>query len=387
MVELFLIFLFLFIKYRDRLWDFNYDRLNAYLTEKESRHGVARWGLIQTGWMMLTLFFYVRPASHCSYMGKYYAMLAAHPFSFDPANPVPHRILTSLLSYLMFMRGQLIIVTNLLIAATLIFVVYLYFRKSKSEPADAFVAAAIIAFSTVTLNTVYYGGYNDSLSFLLVFLMWMLRRQRMVFYLLFFLGLLNRESVAFLIPWFVLISFAPGDRITRRAIELLTGFGGSMGVYYLFRNWIAQHQEIQYSATYYLSELLSNPLGMLGYHFDAFGLGGFAVFKLMWVVPLAAMISMWRAGKMREHASIALLLLCSAGQLLIAYDTTRLLALAFMILPLSLLHLYGSNAFNFKRWILPLFLLNLFVPNLMVAGAKIDIMQSLVSYGISYALR
>ena len=382
MIEVFIAFLILYLKYRERLWEFNYERLNVYLLGRESRYGIIRWGLIQTGLIMAAVCFYVTPSSHCTFMGRHYAQLAADPFGFDPSNPVPHRILTSLISYAIGLRGQLIIVTNLLIAAALIFALYRYFRTIDLQPADGFMAAAFIAFSTVTLNTVYYGGYNDSLTFLLIFLMWAFRRKRVLFHVLFLLGLFNRESAVFLIPWFAFISFEGEISVTKRSVELLIGFVLSLAIYALFRAWIAQHEAIEYSMPYYLRGLIENPVELLRTHFENLWVGAFAVFKLAWVLPLAAAIAMWREGNRKGVISMLLLVLCSAAQLLVAFDTTRLLAMSFMIIPISLIYLVRTDAFESRRWVVPLFVCNLLVPNLMVAGSRIDQMQSLLAYSI-----
>ena len=387
MIEVSLTFLLLCYKYRGSLWGFDYAKLNSALARREARYGITRWGLLQTGLVMLAVFFYVRPASHCAFMGKYYAALAASPFGFDPSNPVPHRVLTSLISYLLGMHGHLIIVTNLLIAAALLFVIYTYFRRLLAEPAAAFLATATIAFSIVTLNTVYYGGYNDSLSYLVIFLMWALRKQRLMFYGLFLLGLLNRETLVFLLPWFAFISFEPSDSRARRLLELLAGFGLSLGLYLLFRFWLSQHQEIQYSAAYYLRGFFENPLGMFQYHVDNVGLGLFSVFKAMWLIPIAAALAMWRQRDRGEIVSLILLLLGSASQLLVAYDTTRLLTLGWMIMPISLLYLFRNDVGRVRQWILPVLVLNLLIPNLNIAGLKIEVMHSLLSYIIAHALR
>lgn len=387
MIEVAIAFLILYGKFRERLWDFNFDSLNNVLIRKENKSGIVKWGIIQSGLIMLVLFLYVRPSSHCAFMGKFYAIMASSPFGFDPANPVPHRMLTSLISFVVGMRGQLVIITNLLFAMALLFVIYRYFRKIKSQPADAFMISAVIGFSFVTINTIYYGGYNDSLSFLLIFLMWALRKNRIEFYLLFFLGLLNRETAVFLIPWFALISFENVNSKAKRAGELMVGFGITLGLYLLFRYWISQNHEIEYSAGFYIGKFIENPLGMLKYHFNNLGLGLFAVFKVMWVVPIAAAIIMWRRKDRYQFYGIVLLVLCAAMQLPLAYDTTRLLTLGFMVMPVSLYYLFQTNEFEIRKWILPLFVFNLLVPNINVAGLKIDLIHSLVSYTIGYYLR
>ncbi|MCX6827188.1 MAG: hypothetical protein NTV06_07990, partial [candidate division Zixibacteria bacterium] len=325
--------------------------------------------------------------SNCNFMGKYYAQMATHPFAFDPSNRVPHRILTSLISYLLGFRGKLVIITNLIFATILIHVIYLYFRTNASRPGDAFWAAGTITFSLVTLTTIHYGGYNDSLTYLIIFLMWQFRSRKFLFYLLFFLGLLNRESIAFLVPWFTYLSISETAEKRRRIVDTIIGLGVSFGLYFLFRHWITWHDSIQYSMQYYLEPLWRNPLAWLRQSYSHIGLGYFTVFKALWIFPIAAVISLWKMKKWDQIISIGLITAGSFAQLLFAYDSSRMLTLGFMVIIISLLHLFRENPFQFRRWIGAIFLFNLMVPQLYTAAKITDIMHSLPGYLIEYLLR
>ena len=366
--------------FRRKNVEVSFESFNFFLESKEDRISSKQLGVIVTIVLMLVCLIYVRPASHCSFMGKYYAMMASSPFGFNLDNPVPHRILTSLISYIIGLRGQLVIITNLLFAGGLVYAVYTFFRKHAPKSADAFFAAAIITFSLMTVNTVYYGGYNDSLSYLLIFLMWTNVRRRFLFYGLFLLSLFNRETIVFLLPWLVFLSIHEVSNKMQRYMEMFIGFGISLALYFLFRYWLSHNSEIEYSVSYYLDNFLTNPFGMIKFHFENLWLAIFTVFKIMWIVPVLAFISMWMKGDRFNVASMILLVLGAVTQLFFAYDTSRLLTLSFIVMPLSLLYLYKTDDWQIRNWIIPVFVINMAIPNLNVAGLKIDMIHSLLGY-------
>ncbi len=387
MIELTLAAIILGIKYRGRISFPTYQSIGSCLIEKEKRYGQWCWGILLTGILMLALFLYVRPSSQCAFIGQAYAEMASRPFGFHARNVVPHRVLTSLISYLLGLRGQLIIITNLLFAAGLLYAVYLHFRKIFIQPADAFFASAIIAFSLVTINTVYYGGYNDSLSYLIIFLMWSFVSKRILFHVLFLLGLFNRESIVFLMPWLAFISLSSSRNKWTRGMELAVGFAVSLGLYFWFRHWLALHQEINYSLDYYLGGFFNDPFKQLKFQFPTLGLAVFSVFKVLWIIPLIAFYKMCRKKEFKLMVSVVLLLACAAGQLLIAFDASRMLTLGFLIMPVSLAYLFKQDEYRIRDWLPAVFLFNLFIPNCFVAAGKIEVIHSLLSYAISHWLR
>ncbi len=184
----------------------SYAWLDATIERLERRFGPRRWGAMLATILMAAAALYARPAIHTSSLGLNFAQLANDPFGSTP-NPVGYRLLTPLISYCLGLRGELIIVTNLLLAGLLIYLIYRHFREVSPRPGDAFIAAVTITFSLVTLTTIYYGGYCDSLSYLIIYFMWRYRGKPLVLYSLLFLGLVNRETLAFLIPWFYFLTY------------------------------------------------------------------------------------------------------------------------------------------------------------------------------------
>jgi hypothetical protein len=355
----------------------SYDWLDGLVSRGEARCGRLFFTVIVVMMLILAASIYVRPATKCVVHGASYANLAENPFNFEGENALAFRILTPLISYLLGLRGNLILITNLLMAALLLVGIYRYFRAHAPRPSDALVAAAVLTFSLVTLTTVYYGGYTDSATYLIIFLMWIMRRWRPVFYLLFFLGLLNHESLLFLIPWFAYLSSEVSSSRKKLVADLLIGFGLTVVAYGLFREWIASHRMVKFSIEYYLNPLLQDPLHWFRKSYSYQGLGLFTVFKVMWVFPVMAALSLWRRRQQRDVFSMALLLACSLSQLVVAFDSSRMLTLGFMVMVIALEHLFLVNPYRFRELVGWIFLANLAVPQLYTARNIIEVMRSL----------
>jgi hypothetical protein len=110
--------------------------------------------------------------------------------------------------------------------------------------------------------------------------------------------------------------------------------------------------------------------------YQFYWLGWFTVFKALWVFPIAAVVSLWKRKETATLWSILIITFCASIQLVIAYDTTRMLTLGFMVMILALLHLMQTNAFEFRRWAVWVILFNLLIPQLYTASYIIEIMTS-----------
>jgi hypothetical protein len=376
MIEVGILFLVLAIKFKPALRGLSYTWLDEHLHRREDRWNRWAWIVQLSVLLVLAACLYARLDTHTKYLGYYYARLSENPFAFDPENTMQYRPLTPFISYCLGLRGRLIILTNLIITGVTIGVVYAYFRNRFERPGDAFLAVVTITFSLVVLTSIHCGGYCDILTYLLIFLMWQHRSRRTVFYFLFLLGLLNRESIVFLIPWFAFISLQGQAHKGRRVMEVLVGFGLALAIYYLFRLWLESHTTVQYSASYYLSHLLDEPMRVFRRTFYYHGLGIFSVFKGLWIFPAAAALSFWKDRQFSELAGMALLVVCSYAQLLMAGDTSRMFTLGFMIMIIALCHLLETNRFRFRDWAFWAVAFNLMIPQVYTAATVVECWQS-----------
>jgi hypothetical protein len=255
--------------------------------------------------------------------------------------------------------------------------VYRYFRSRSGQPGDALVGALCLTFSSVVLVTIYYAGFCDALTYLALFLMWRWRSRLALFYPLLLVGMLNHESVLFTIPWFAYLKLSDAPRKGVALMELLIGLGTALLAYYLFRRWISLDRETGLTLGAYLGSFAADPLFAVKRAYLFYWVGLFSVFKLLWVFPLAAVTAMWRNGRRRDVYGIFILMACAVFQLVIAYDTTRMLTLGFMVLIVSLEYLFTTGVYRFRQWAPWVLVGNLLIPQLYTAASTIEIMHSI----------
>lgn len=349
---------------------------NNILLRSERKIGKYGTALLVSFLLLILAAIYVRPAVQTVVLGNAFAELANDPFSENP-NVVGFRILTPLISYGLGLRGQLIIVTNLLFAFAFLAAVYLYFRKELSNPTEALFGTSVFAFSLVTLTTIYYGGYCDSATYLIVLGMWILRSRLVWFFTLLLLGLLNRESIVFLLPWFVYLGISESENKIGSVLKLAAGFAIVFSSYYFFRIWVLSFKEVAFGVSYYLQPLLDDPLIYFNNSYGHQGLGFFTVFKAMWIFVFAAVLSFWNKRMIRPMIEICLILFFVWTQMFIAWDSSRMLTLAFPVMLIALLHLFKNNPYNFRNWGYLVFLFSLIIPQMYTAAHIIEFMNSI----------
>jgi hypothetical protein len=346
------------------------------LRRAEARGGRTIVAFAVAGLLMVLSGIYVRPAIRTVALGQDYAAMASHPFDHARGTTVGYRVLTPLVSHLLGLSGERIIITNLLLATVLLALAYVYFRQSSRHPVDAVLAASTLAISLVTLTTIYYGGYTDSMTYVLLFLMYLFRRRPALFFALLLLNLMNRESVLFLVPWFLFVS--AGERTSRKRwlAESAIGYGLVLAAVSLFRHVLAGIRPIEFGAAYYLQPLIHNPFFWFRRSFTCQEIGFLSVFKFSWFFVAFAVSSLWARGRWREVVSLGLLTACCGLQLLVAIDSSRLWTMSFPMMIIALQHLLAVHPRPFRRWAPAVLLANLWLPQMFTAGHLIEIMRS-----------
>lgn len=355
----------------------SYNRICQFIEESEEKIGRIQFALLVTLILMILTAIYVRPAIDTVALGNFYAELANDPFS-ENGNAVGFRVLTPLLSYALGLKGKLIIVTNLILAFAFLLIIFIYFRKELSNPTDALLGTSVFALSLVTLTTIYYGGYCDSATYLIVLGMWILRSRLVLFFALLLLGLLNRESIVFLLPWFVFLGISESENKIGIALKLAAGFAIVFGIFYLFRIWVLSFRDVAFGAAYYFRPLLDDPLFYFKKSYGFQGLGFFTLFKALWIFVFVAILSFWKNRMTNKVTEVLLVIIFVWSQMFIAYDSSRMLTLAFPVMLISLVHLFKTNPYNFRSWGYLVLLFNLFVPQLYTAATTIEHMRSTI---------
>lgn len=356
-----------------------YERLNRLAIAGETRFGRWGWMLLVVLLLMMAASIYVRPGTNYYGHGVSFEALSRNPLDLRNGNVLGYRIFTPLLAYLIGLRGRPFILLNLVFAAVTLGAVYRYFRARSPQPGDALFGAMCLAFSSVVLITIYYAGFCDAFTYLSVFIMWRWRHRPLVMYPFLLMGAFNHEGALFVIPWFVYLKLAESPRKLATVAELIVGLSVVVAAFMLIRRWISLGQDLGLFAGTYLSPLLKDPLVMVRYAHQFYWLGFFGVFKALWVIPFIAAVAMWKNGRKKDVYGMIILMLCAAAQLLVAYDTTRMLTLGFMVMIVSLEYLFVFGPSTFRRWVPWVFLFNLFIPQLYTAAKVIEIMHSLPS--------
>jgi hypothetical protein len=354
----------------------NYQNIDNFVTGSERRLSRPIFTLgVAIGLLMLGAI-YVRPEGNYIFHGVWFEKLANNPFNFSEDNELSFRILTPLISYMVGLRGRLFIITNLIITAIFIGMVYDYFRKTSPRPGDALIASTVLTFSSVVLVTIYYSGFCDILSYLAIFVMWRWRRNIWLFALFFAVALFNHEGILFLFPWFAILRLRETESKFKTLLLTLLGLGIVIALYILFRKWVAAQKHVNLSLDFYFTPLLNDPLYWMRRPVQYYGLGLFTVFKALWIIPLTACYFLWKDGRKREIIFMALPVILASFQLIIAWDTTRMLTLGFITMVLALEYLFKTDKFDFRKWVPGLIVFNLFLPQLYTASSIIEIMRS-----------
>lgn len=356
-----------------------YNYVNSRLQKFESRFGVTAASSVVGLVLFLAACIYVRPGIHASTgLGQFYAELARDPFATDITNLVGYRFLTPLISYAVGLRGEGIIVTNLIVAALFIMVIYRCFRKLSEEPADAFIAASVIAFSLVTLTTIHYSGFCDSLTYLIIFLMWWWRqRHTWLFWMLFLLGMFNRESILFLLPWFLYIRLDGSPNRRRRLLFDSLAIVLVAAIVIWVRDWQSGNMRVTYDTEFYLGPLTRDPLFYFRGSFPQSILGFATVFKLLWAIPVVWVVSQWRIDRTLRLREPLILLVCCGLQLFIAWDSSRLWTMSFMVVLVALSQMFQSPDKSYRSWIFVLLALNFIAPAYYTAEHTVEHMRLL----------
>jgi hypothetical protein len=106
-------------------------------------------------------------------------------------------------------------------------------------------------------------------------------------------------------------------------------------------------------------------------------LGFFTVFKALWVIPVLAGVSMWKSHRRQELLSMLIILVCVLAQMVIAFDSSRMLTLGFMIVIVALKHILETDAYHFRNWAGWLILGNFLIPQFYTAAHTIEYMYPL----------
>jgi hypothetical protein len=272
--------------------------------------------------------------------GADYAALSNHPLDLHGGSAFQLRILSPLLGYLCGLRGDRFIWFPLAVSWLFLGVTFAAARRRFGlAPWGAFAVVFALATTTPILFLYQFPGYTDVTTYLLVLLayLWLPSAGAAVF---FALALLNHESAAFLFPFLLAALHARAEPWRRKlgpALALLLAFVPALAWRHYVRKMGADTS--MDAGTYLRLGTIKSSIATISTHVFV---GFWASFRAIWVPVFIAMLDLALKQRRRDLAVIAAALGGACLQLLFAFDTSRLLGLAFPAVVLSIVHLVNE---------------------------------------------
>jgi len=289
----------------------------------------SRFGLFGTSCIVATIFLacamiYVQPVFTVAFHGIQFSILSEDPFDLSIPNPLRYRILAPFIGYLLFLRGDYFFLLPLMVTWIFPATVYYQYRKSNLEAIDAFLITSFITFSCVILLPLVAPGYTDIITWFLVFLAFRWIEKIPISALFFSLAILNHESSIVLLPALVLYSY---EKNKQHLLKSICWYLSAFLPHLCYRWYVHVNSETVYNLSFYFSqENIFFTLKKLILNLPA---AIFYAFKLWWVFPVCFTAWALYHKKFLQSAVILLILSGAFSLVIISYDYTRMLVIAF----------------------------------------------------------
>ncbi len=322
----------------------------------------SRAGLMMTSCIIATTFLafamiYVQPVFKVAFHGIPFSKLSENPFDLSTPNPLRYRILAPFIGYLLFLRGGNFYLLPLLVTWIFPAIVYFQYRKRNIEVIDSLFITSFITFSCVVLLPLVAPAYTDIITWLLVFLAFRWIEKIPLSAFCFSLAILNHESSIVLMPALILLSYKKNKQRTLKAIIF---FLLACVPHLCYRWYVHVNSETVYNVSFYFSK--SNIFFTLKKLILYLPAAIFYAFKLWWFFPVFFIC--WAAYH-RKYLDFFIILFILAGAfslILISYDYTRMLVIAFPAVLLSYEWMMKNyNREKFRRFSLVLIALNFLI--------------------------
>lgn len=302
-------------------------RLDRICLGLESRIGLtATAALVGLAWLLLAAV-YVTPSIDPYGYGPHYCTLSEDPFSLK--TPCGYRFLSPLLGYLLFLRGKLFVIFPLILAVAFMGAIYRLYRTKSYTPFESMGMVGLMAMSSPILFLLHFPGFTDTTTYLLLILAVVSVKRAFWFTVCFTLALLNHPTSFFAIFWLLWLSIIAG-RTKKYFWRNLLGAGVSVAIMVTIHsimtstvgakpaNLTIDHYldpALIWENTRSISRLL--PVGM------------FQGFKLLWILPILAAWRWFVVGRYARCFLYVIIIISAALQMMFAYDTSRLMGMAF----------------------------------------------------------
>lgn len=300
------------------------------------------------------------------YHGNGFTRLSVDPFQLEGENDLRFRILSPLVGHLLYMRGPLFKYFMLFVLAVFFGLLYFFMRRKNLRPVEAIGIMLLFVFSTLSFYQLYFPAYTDPASFLLILLFMFNYKNRIIAFTLLLLMLFNHENNIFLFPFFFLLLMG-NDFSFKHILKIFMLFALAFLPYIIYRKVILMNTEVAFTTSYYF-----NPGTMQWtreHVLPHLAEGIFQAFRLAWLLPIFAIgISIYKK-QYRNTLLMIVVLVFVFSQLLIAWDISRLVGMAFPVIILSALQVrafIGSE--KFLLLVYAIILLNFFIPSYCIGA-------------------
>lgn len=326
--------------------------VSQFLEKWEKRYGLLPAALLAACITLGAACLYVWPKTQPAYHGLDYSALSTHIFNLEFPSDQRFRVLSPLLGWLTGLKGDLFKIIPWIFQILFLGAVYFEFRRKGHGISLSLLATALMGFSCTTFIPLISPGYVDPATYCFAFLAFS-RLDRPIHSAIFWgLALLNHESVLFILPGLIL-----AFRMHHPSMKEVFRYGAwillASAPYFLYRMGVGQFSRVHFSTDFYFSR--ENIQDCLRVTLPLAPLAAFLAFRLFWFFPAYALIRSWNNNRTSQSAFFLVSFGCVAGQLVIAYDSTRLFCLAFPLVLMGmdlLAREMGQRAITRKGWIL-----------------------------------
>ncbi|REJ80872.1 MAG: hypothetical protein DWQ44_04585 [Bacteroidetes bacterium] len=343
-------------------------RFNSIFISLERKLGPAGMVIFAGLILLLIAGLFTSPRWELFYHGKGFTRLSENPFDFSDGNPLRYRILSPLIAYVTFLKGPLMKYLMLGILGLFLGLVYSFHRKKNFMPAESFGIALLLSLTSLTFFQFHFPAYNDPLSYVLIMQFLMRPVNITGAIVILSLMLFNHENLIFLFPFlFMYRLWCKESHVTIRQNILV--FVASLIPYAAYRFVLNQYAKVDFDSSYYFQA--SNIEWTLDHVSEWFGEGVFQALRLAWLLPLAAIAIGLARKNYKDMAMISVCIVFVLSQMLIAFDISRLSALAFpavLIGAQRVRETFGSK--NFLNMLFLLIIMQMLIPSKCIGALE-----------------
>jgi len=298
-------------------------------------HGAALSSILLGSLLFALSAIYIGPSHELAFLGVDHAELSNAPFDVGQTNVLRLRILAPLIGYLLHLRGPLFFLVPWAFLLLFIIRVQHLGRMVSGSWIHGTLLASTMAFSCTTFLPFTAPGYIDTVTYFCLLFCFMPGVHITTAALFMTLAITNHESALALLPAAIVYRWMQQKDL--RTPLVFMGWSLVFLLPYLcYRGWANASDLSTLRVSYYFN--FSNFRTQIRSFLPTLW-GIFLAFRLYWIIPLAALVISIRK---KDHAQALLFLLIvvgSSSMILVAYDTTRLLCMAYPAILLGAIQL------------------------------------------------